>query len=217
VAGEDVRYECRKRSKLDVAAMTMISRLGKNPHLLVPAGLAWLRGWWYRILFRLQGKHFNAGSMFRVYGPLRISGPGRVRFGRNCLIISNAIKPVCIRTLAPGAEMTLGDNAGLNGTSIQCVQQVEIGDWSNIADAYITDTAAHTLSRRRRLQDVGEAHTAPVRIGRNVWISVQVVVLHGVSVGDNSVIGACSLIRKDVPADVFGAGNPFCVIRSIDD
>jgi acetyltransferase-like isoleucine patch superfamily enzyme len=214
-----VLYVRRKRSAHDfsIMNMTMPSRIGKNPHLLVPAGLAWLRGWWYRMLFRMQGKHFSAGPMFRVYGPMRISGPGRVRFGHNCLIISNAIKPVCIRTLALEAEVTLGDNAGLNGTSIQCVQQVEIGAWSNIADAYITDTAAHTLSRRRRLQDVSEAHAAPVRIGRNVWISVQVVVLHGVSIGDNSVIGACSLIRKDVPADVFGAGNPFRVIRSIDE
>jgi hypothetical protein len=70
------------------------SRLGKNPHLLIPGGLAWLRGWWYRILFRLQGRRFAAGPMFRVYGPLRVSGPGSVRFGRNCLVISDAIKPV---------------------------------------------------------------------------------------------------------------------------
>jgi acetyltransferase-like isoleucine patch superfamily enzyme len=193
------------------------SRLGKNPHLLIPAGLAWLRGWWYRILFRLQGKHFTAGPMLRVYGPLRISGPGRVRLGRNCLIISDAIKPVCIRTLARGATVTLGDHAGLNGTSIQCVQMVDIGEWSNIADAYITDTAAHTLSKQRRQQDVGEAAAAPVRIGCNVWISVQVVILHGVSIGDNSVIGACSLLRKDVPANVFGAGNPFKIIQAIED
>lgn len=193
------------------------SRLGKSPHLLIPGGLAWLRGWWYRILFRLQGKHFTAGPMFRVYGPLRITGPGHVRFGRNCLVISDAIKPVCIRTLAPDAMVTLGDNAGLNGTSIQCVREVEIGEWSNIADAYITDTAAHTLSKQRRQQDVREAPMAPVRIGRNVWISVQVVILHGVSIGDNSVIGACSLIRKDVPSDIFGAGNPFKIIQAIED
>jgi acetyltransferase-like isoleucine patch superfamily enzyme len=193
------------------------SRLGKHPHLLIPGGLAWLRGWWYRIKFRLQGKRFKAGPMLRVYGPLRISGPGRVHFGRNCLIISDAIKPVCIRTLARDATVTLGDNGGLNGTSIQCVREVSIGEWSNIADAYITDTAAHTLSRRRRQQDVHEAPMAPVSIGCNVWVSVQVVILHGVSIGDNSVIGACSLIRKDVPADVFGAGNPFRIIQNIED
>jgi acetyltransferase-like isoleucine patch superfamily enzyme len=193
------------------------ARLGKRPHLLLPAAFAWLRGWWYRIAFRLQGKRFSAGPLFRVYGPLRISGPGEVRFGRNCLIISDAIKPVCIRTLAPEALISLGDGAGLNGTSIQCVQRVEIGELANIADAYITDTAAHTLSRRRREQDVSAAASSPVRIGRNVWISVQVVILHGVTIGENSVIGACSLVRAEVPSDVFGAGNPFRIIRAIDD
>jgi len=192
-------------------------RLAQNPYLLIPGAFAWLRGWWYRILFRLQGKRFSAGPMLRVYGPMRITGPGIVRLGRNCLVISDAIKPVCVRTLSPEAEVILGDHAGLNGTSIQCVRRVEIGDWSNIADAYITDTAAHTLSRHRRQQGVLDAASAPVRIGRNVWISVQVVVLHGVAIGENSVIGACSLVRADVPANVFGAGNPFRIIRPIDD
>lgn len=196
--------------------MNISSRLHRNPHLLIPAGLAWLKGWWYRIVFFLQGKHFRAGPLFRVYGPLRVTGPGRVYFGRNCLIISDAIKPVCIRTLSPDASLMLEDNVGLNGTSIQCVQRIDIGEWSNIADAYITDTAAHSLSKNRRQEDVHGADAAPVRIGRNVWISVQVVVLHGVSIGENSVIGACSLILKDVPANVFGAGNPFKVIRPID-
>ena len=195
----------------------MRARLQQSPHLLIPAGLAWLKGWWYRIVFWVQGKDFRAGHFFRVYGPLRISGPGCVRFGHNCLIISDAIKPVCIRALTPEAEVVLGDNAGLNGTSIQCAERIEIGAWSNIADAYITDNSAHTLSRDRRRRNVKEASVAPVRIGCNVWISVQVVVLHGVSIGDNSVIGACSLIRHAVPANVFGAGNPFRIIRSIED
>ncbi|MGH8148065.1 MAG: acyltransferase [Rhodanobacteraceae bacterium] len=192
-------------------------RLSQSPYLLVPALCAWMRGWWYRVLFRVQGKRFRAGPLFRVYGPLRVSGPGRVKIGRNCLVISNAIKPVCIRTLAHDAEVVIEDNAGLNGTSIQCVQRVEIGESANVADAYITDTAAHTLSRNRRQQNVDAATARAVKIGRNVWISVQVVILHGVSIGDNSVIGACSLIRHDVPPDVFGAGNPFRVIRRIED
>jgi acetyltransferase-like isoleucine patch superfamily enzyme len=192
-------------------------RLIESPHLLIPALRAWLKGWWYRIVFRLQGKKFRAGPLFRVYGTMRVTGPGAVRFGRSCLIISDAIKPVCIRTLTPEAEVVLDDHVGLNGTSIQCVERVEIGAWSNVADAYITDTAAHTLSPDRRQKNVLEARSAPVLIGRNVWISVQVVVLHGVTIGENSVIGACSLVRHDVPSNVFGAGNPFRVIRSIDE
>ena len=193
-----------------------LQRLAKNPHLLIPGIFAWLKVWWYRIKFLLLGKHFQAGQWFRVYGPLIITGPGRVRFGNNCLIISNAIKPVCIRTLSSNALVSLGNHAGLNGTSIQCVNQVAIGQLSNIADAYITDTPAHSLDKHRRSQTVEDLPASPVTIGDNVWISVQVVILNGVTIGDNSVIGACSLVRKDVPANVFAAGNPLTIIREIE-
>lgn len=192
-----------------------LRRLAKTPHLLIPGIFAWLRGWWYRVKFLLLGKHFQAGRWFRVYGPLIVTGPGRIKFGDNCLIISNAIKPVCIRTLAPAALVSLDDHAGLNGTSIQCVKRVAIGRLSNIADAYITDTPAHSLGKHRRLETVEDLSASPVVIGDNVWISVQVVVLDGVTIGDNSVIGACSLVRKDVPANVFAAGNPLAIIREI--
>jgi acetyltransferase-like isoleucine patch superfamily enzyme len=190
-------------------------RLRKAPHLLLPGLLAWLRGWWCRVTFFLLGKRFTAGKWFRVYGPLIVTGPGRVVFGDNCLIISNAIKPVCIRTLTPDATVVLGDDAGLNGTSIQCVKNITIGRLSNIADAYISDTPAHGLNKHRRMETVEDVSASPVIIGENVWVSVQVVILHGVTIGNNSVIGACSLVRKDVPPNVFVAGNPLALIREI--
>ena len=136
--------------------------------------------------------------------------------GDNCLIISNAIKPVCIRTLSRDAVVTLGNSAGLNGTSIQAVDRVSIGDLSNIADAYITDTSSHSLSRERRTESVEDFRNRPVTIGKNVWVSVQSVILDGVTIGDDSVVGACTLIKDDVPSGVFVAGNPMKVIKSVD-
>ncbi len=194
----------------------MLRRLSESPHLIVPAAFAWLRGWWYRIKFGLQFKKFRAGRFFRVYGPFVISGPGRVRLGNNCIIISNAIKPVCIRTLSRAAEVILGDDSGLNGTSIQAIERVSIGDLSNIADAYITDTSSHSLARERRLESATDVRSQPVRIGKNVWVSVQTVILDGVTIGDDSVVGACTLVKEDVPEGVFVAGNPMRVIKSID-
>jgi len=194
----------------------MLKRLSESPFLLLPAAFAWLRGWWYRIKFTLQFKKFSAGRFFRVYGPLVITGPGRVKLGNNCLIISNAIKPVCIRTLSREAVVTLGDSSGLNGTSIQAVERVEIGELSNIADAYITDTSSHSLARNRRTESVNEVRSRPVSIGRNVWVSVQTVILDGVTIGDDSVVGACTLVKENVPEGVFVAGNPMKVIKSVD-
>jgi len=194
----------------------MLKRLSKSPFLLLPAAFAWLRGWWYRIKFTLQFKKFSAGRFFRVYGPLVVSGPGRVKLGNNCLIISNAIKPVCIRTLSREAVVTLGDSSGLNGTSIQAVDRVEIGDLSNIADAYITDTSSHSLARGRRTESLDDVRSRPVSIGKNVWVSVQTVILDGVTIGDDSVVGACTLVKENVPEGVFVAGNPMKVIKSVD-
>ncbi|QDX80066.1 hypothetical protein B9N43_01625 [Denitratisoma sp. DHT3] len=191
-------------------------RLKASPYLLLPAMLAWLKGSWYKLIFRLQGRRFRAGHWFRVYGVMNVSGPGAIEFGDNCIVISNAIRPVCIRTLTPQARVVLGDHAGLNGTAIQCANSVTIGELSNIADAYITDTPAHSLGIHRRQESVLDVPASPVEIGRNVWVSVQVVILDGVSIGENSVIGACSLIRDAVPADVFAAGNPLKVIRRIE-
>lgn len=197
--------------------MHIIKRIKSQPHLMLPGFFAWLKGWWYRVKFAVQLKKFSAGKCFRVYGILVVTGPGRVQFGDNCLVISNAIKPVCIRTLSNKASIKLGNSAGLNGTSIQCVKKINIGNLSNIADAYITDTAAHSVCKNRREFSAEQVKAEPVKIGKNVWISVQTVILHGVSIGDNSVIGACSLVRKDVPSNVFAAGNPLNIIKNIED
>lgn len=191
-------------------------RAKAEPYLLMPALLALVRGWWYRIKFRVLCKRVRMGKYFRVYGPLIITGPGRVEFGDNVLIISDAIKPVCIRTLSRNATVTLGDHSGLNGTSIQCVESVKIGHLSNIADAYISDSAAHSIGINRRQETALDAPHAPVVIGENVWVSVQCVILHGVTIGDNSVVGACSLVREEVAEHVLVAGNPLRVIKSID-
>ena len=194
-----------------------LERIKKEPYLFIPGLFAWLKGWYYKVLFKILFKDFKAGPLFRVYGPLVVSGPGRVRLGSNCIVISNAIKPVCIRTLVPNAEFSMGDNAGLNGTSIQCVGKIVIGDSSNIADAYITDSPGHSVAQDRREESIMDYPSFPVNIGKNVWVSTQVVILHGVKIGDNSVIGACSLIREDVPSNVFMAGNPLKMIRKIDE
>ncbi len=192
-------------------------RLTKSPHLLLPALIAWLNGWYYRLKFACLGRRFKAGKLLRVYGKLNISGPGAVVFGDNCLIISDAIKPVCIRTLLPDAVVSLGQHAGLNGTSIQSACQVQIGNLSNIADAYITDTPAHSLHINRREESIEDVRRQAVIIEDNVWISVQVVILDGVRIGRNSVIGACSLVKKSVPENVFAAGNPLKIIKNLED
>lgn len=192
-----------------------IRRLKKEPHIFVPGFIAYIKGLYYKIKFRLSFKKISIGRHFRVYGKLIISGPGSVEFGDDCFIMSNVIKTVAIKTLHPKGKVILGDHVGLNGTSIVCKQQVHIDNYSNIADAYITDTAAHPISIDRRLYSASDVPGENVYIGKNVWISVHTVILKGVHIGENSVIGACSLVRKNLPSNVLAAGIPAEVIKEL--
>ena len=56
----------------------------------------------------------------------------------------------------------------------------------------------------------------PIRIGRNVWIGGGAIILPGVTIGDNALIGAGSVVTKDIPSRVFAAGNPCRVIRELE-
>ncbi|WP_207910260.1 DapH/DapD/GlmU-related protein [Anseongella ginsenosidimutans] len=61
----------------------------------------------------------------------------------------------------------------------------------------------------------GLEYAKPISIGSDVWIGGSAVICPGVKIGDRSVIGAGSVVTKDIPPDVFAAGNPCKVIRSL--
>ncbi len=192
-----------------------IRRLKKQPYLFMPALRAYLKGLYYRIKFRIFFKKVKIGSHFRVYGNLIITGPGDVTFGKDCFILSQMTKTVCITTQMPESKVIIGSHVGLNGTSIVCFDEISIDDFSNIADAYITDSSAHFLSPDRRLYSASEIPAEKVNIGKNVWVSTHVVILKGVKIGENSVIGAFSLVRNNIPSNVLAAGVPAKPIKEL--
>jgi maltose O-acetyltransferase len=69
----------------------------------------------------------------------------------------------------------------------------------------------HSVARRR------EEYGKPVEIGADVWVGGGAIILPGVSIGARAVIGAGSVVTRDIPAGVFAAGNPCRVIREIDE
>jgi acetyltransferase-like isoleucine patch superfamily enzyme len=190
-------------------------RLKKEPYLLIPGLVAYVRGLYYRVKFKCLFKRVRIGWHFRVYGKLSITGPGQVIIGKDCFILSQMTKMVCITTQIPDSKLTIGDHVGLNGTSIVCYDQIEIGEFSNIADAYITDSSAHPISPDRRIYSAQEMPAEKVSIGKNVWISTHVVILTGVHIGENSVVGAFSLVRNSLPPNILAAGIPARVLRVI--
>lgn len=91
--------------------------------------------------------------------------------------------------------------------------KVRIGDNAFIAPNVGIYTAGHPLDVEQRNEGLEYAY--PVTIGNNVWIGAHVAVLPGVTIGDNSVIGAGSIVSKDIPSNVLAIGNPCRVIREI--
>jgi len=208
----------KKSEHMDGTKTTFSYFLSKGkaaPHLIIPGILAYLNGYWHKLKFRLLMKDVRIGGGFRVYGKLHVTGPGKVRIGRNCFILGKTLRPVSLVTWRKGARIILGNNVGLNGAVINCYEEIRIDDLCNIADAYIIDSSAHHISADRRFLPVDTIPRAPVHIGRNVWISLNVAVLKGVTIGENCVVGAFTLVRKDVPANKVVTGNPQEIIADV--
>ena len=111
-----------------------------------------------------------------------------------------------------GRNITLGEKVFFNFNCVVLdVMAVHIGDHTLLGPAVQIYTAMHPLNAEERRR--GLEFAKPVTIGRDVWIGGGVVICPGVTIGDRSVIGAGSVVTRDVPADTFAAGNPCREIR----
>ena len=92
---------------------------------------------------------------------------------------------------------------------------IYVGDYTMIGPNVTIATAGHPILPE--LREKAYQFNQPVRIGRNCWLGAGVIVLPGVTIGDNSVIGAGSIVTKDIPANVVAVGNPCRVMREINE
>ncbi len=113
-----------------------------------------------------------------------------------------------------GAHIHIGENffSNFNLTILDCAE-VRIGDNVMFGPNVQLYTAYHPLNAVER--NKGPELAAPITIGNNVWFGGGVIVCQGVNIGDNTTIGAGSVVIKDVPPNVFAAGNPCKVIRTL--
>ncbi len=92
---------------------------------------------------------------------------------------------------------------------------IYVGDYTMFGPNVTIVTATHSVLPE--LREKGYQYNVPVHIGRNCWLGAGVTVLPGVSIGDNSVIGAGSLVTKDIPANSVAYGSPAKVVREINE
>ena len=90
---------------------------------------------------------------------------------------------------------------------------IYVGDHTMFGPNVTIATAGHPICPE--LREKGLQFNMPVRIGRNCWLGAGVIVMPGVTIGDNVVIGAGSVVTKDIPSNVVAVGNPCRVLREV--
>jgi acetyltransferase-like isoleucine patch superfamily enzyme len=112
-----------------------------------------------------------------------------------------------------GLSIRVGRDVFVNhGCTLNDIGGIDIGDEVMIGPNVSLLTSGHPLDPATRRRAIT---AAPIRLGRNVWIGASAVMLQGVTIGDDSVVGAGSVVTRDVPAGVLVAGSPARVVRSL--
>ena len=113
-----------------------------------------------------------------------------------------------------GSNIYTGEKVFFNFNCVVLdVMAVTIGSRTMFGPNVQIYTATHPIDHRERSS--GREYAKPVIIGEDVWVGGSAVICPGVSIGDRSIIGAGSVVTKDIPADVIAGGNPCRVIRKI--
>lgn len=113
-----------------------------------------------------------------------------------------------------GHHVHLGSNVYANaGLKLVDDTHIYIGDCTMLGPNVVLATAGHPIDPE--LRGRGLQYNLPVRIGRNCWLGTGVIVMPGVTIGDNTVIGAGSIVTKDIPANVVAVGNPCRILRPV--
>lgn len=172
-------------------------------------------------------KKIVVGKNFVSYGKIKVIGGGAGRFiiGDNCIfrsgISTNPLKGSArlIFALAPGARIVIGNNVGISNSCLRITTDLMIEDNVNIGgDCGIYDSDMHSVDYRDRISiPDNKIKNAPIRIKEGAWIGAHCIILKGVTIGTRAVIGAGSVVTRNVPDNELWAGNPARFIKKINE
>lgn len=167
------------------------------------------------------GEGFYCESV-QVFKKMLSKKPRAVVFGNHVSVYAG-----CSFAVHGDGKCVVGDFTLLNGAIVMAEELVEIGSHCLISwGVGIADSDFHPLEPAQRLIDSQalapffknrpprpKLKTAPVKIGDNVWIGMNAVILKGVIIGDNSVVAAGAVVTKSIPANTIAAGNPAVAVK----
>lgn len=191
---------------------------------------------WNRLTLRSSVGRQNLGKRARVYHSvyLDIHPQSHVKIGDDFVFTSGeCVNPLCrnqrgcIVAERAGSVIEIGHHVGMSSPCLWAKERITIGNYVNIGgDCIIMDSDAHNLDWRIRdsqemfspmeSMDAHTAKCAPIVIEDHVLIGARTIILKGVTIGHGSVIGAGSVVVKDIPANCIAAGNPCKVIKRLE-
>lgn len=184
------------------------------------------------ILFYLLGIKF--GKNLRIYNRifLAIHHNSQIIIGNNFTFTNgSAFNPISRNILGSihtqdGAKINIGNNVGISSSCIWAKENITIGNNVKIgSDTIILDNDAHNLDHKIRnseqVNEKGEsidgltAASAPIIIKDGALIGTRCIILKGVTIGENTIIGSGSIVTKSIPDNCIAGGNPCKIIRHI--
>lgn len=159
----------------------------------------------------------SVGRRLALEGEIpEISGNGKITLGDD-VIIGRRNSWVVGFPCSTNAEIAIGSNSHIGYQNILAAAKcIRVGRNVRFAsNVCIFDNPSHPIEPSRRSEPFSLDEAAPVSIGDNVWIGMNCFVMRGVTIGDNSVIAAGSIVTHSIPANSLAAGAPAKVIRSI--
>ena len=151
------------------------------------------------------------------------SAGSTILFGRTVFLDSSrhnnplgGEKPCVLRTMTSTARLILGDRVGLSSSTIVSGSSIEIGEDTILgAGSMVLDNDFHALGPGFSWLTEYSKNSKPVKIGRGCFIGARSIILKGVTLGDRVIIGAGSVVTKDVPAYSIAAGNPARIVGTV--
>lgn len=173
-------------------------------------------------------KGVKFGKNLRAFGvPLIHRHPGAViSIGDNVVLtstsrvnLSGVRGQVILAAPCANSRIVIGNNSGLSGAVIYAASSVTIGNNVNIgANARIYDSDMHPIGiMDRRLDKRDKVVSNPVVVEDDVWVGACAIILKGVTIGRGAIVGAGSVVTKNVPPCTIWAGNPAKQIRELRD
>jgi acetyltransferase-like isoleucine patch superfamily enzyme len=167
------------------------------------------------IKLKSNGVQFSKGVLGNSF---YVNNKGRIILGQNVYLNSfpnGSMHRTALSTYYSNSVIIVGDNCRLNGTIIHCNERIEIGKNCLFGPGtVILDNDSHQVVRgfteRRKIPI-----SRPVSINDNVWIGMNCTILKGVTIGENSIVAAGSIITKSIPENSLYGGNPAKVIKVI--